>query len=64
VHIVRKKIDVQYLEIGMYVSELDRPWLGTPFLFQGFEIRSHAEIDELKRYCQWVYVDGDTTRSR
>lgn len=54
---VRKKIDVQYLEVGMYVAELDRPWLGTPFLFQGFEIRSPAEIDELKRYCKWVYVD-------
>lgn len=54
---MRKKIDVQYLEKGMYVAELDRPWLGTPFLFQGFEIRSEAEIDELKRYCQWVYVE-------
>jgi len=54
---VRKKIDVQYLEVGMYVAELDRPWLGTPFLFQGFEIRSQADIDELKRYCSWVYID-------
>ncbi len=57
VDIVRKKIDVQYLEVGMYVAELDRPWLGTPFLFQGFEIRSPDAIEELKRYCKWVYVD-------
>lgn len=41
----------------MYVAELDRPWLGTPFLFQGFKIRSHAEIEEIKRYCSWVYID-------
>lgn len=41
----------------MYVAELDRPWLGTPFLFQGFEIRSQEEIAELRRYCQWVYVN-------
>lgn len=54
---MRKKIDVQYLELGMYVTELDRPWLGTPFLFQGFEIRSQAELHELKRLCKWVYVD-------
>lgn len=54
---MRKKIDVQYLKPGMYVSELDRPWRETPFLFQGFEIRSQAEIDELGRYCKWVYVD-------
>jgi putative nucleotidyltransferase with HDIG domain len=54
---VRKKIDVQYLEMGMYIAELDRPWLGTPFLFQGFEVRSEAELLELKRLCKWVYVD-------
>jgi putative nucleotidyltransferase with HDIG domain len=45
----------------MYVAELDRPWLGTPFLFQGFEIRSPAEIDELKRFCKWVYVETPDT---
>ncbi len=28
---------VGLLEIGMYVIELDRPWLDSPFLFQGFE---------------------------
>jgi putative nucleotidyltransferase with HDIG domain len=41
----------------MYVSELDRPWLETPFLFQGFFIRSKNEIDELHEHCQFVYVD-------
>lgn len=60
---VRKKIDVQYLEMGMYVAELDRPWLGTPFLFQGFEIRSEAELLELKRLCKWVYVDTQSAFS-
>lgn len=58
---VRKKIDVQYLEMGMYVAELDRPWLGTPFLFQGFEIRSEAELLELKRLCRWVYIETPDT---
>jgi len=41
----------------MYVAELDRPWRETPFLFQGFEIRSPADIEELKRFCEWVYVE-------
>ena len=54
---MRKKIDVQYLEMGMYVAELDRPWLGTPFLFQGFHIRSQDELNELRRLCRWVYVE-------
>ncbi len=41
----------------MYVRELDRPWRDTPFLFQGFEIRSEDEIRELQRHCQHVYID-------
>ncbi len=53
---MKKKISVHDLELGMYVSELDRPWLETPFLFQGFEIRSVEEIAELRRYCRFVYI--------
>lgn len=52
-----RKLDVQELKLGMYVRELDRPWRETPFLFQGFEIRSENEIQELRRYCQHVYID-------
>ena len=54
---LQRKIDVSGLRVGMYVSELDRPWLETPFLFQGFFIRSKNEIDELHEHCQFVYVD-------
>ena len=54
---LQRKIDVSGLRVGMYVSELDRPWLETPFLFQGFFIRSKHEIDELHEHCQFVYVD-------
>jgi putative nucleotidyltransferase with HDIG domain len=53
----RRKIDVEGLRVGMYVSELDRPWLETPFLFQGFFIRSKNEIDELREHCQIVTID-------
>jgi len=49
-------IDVAQLSIGMYVCELDRPWRDTPFLFQGFEIRSEEEIETLRHYCRQVYV--------
>ena len=31
-----QKIYTHDLELGMYVANLDRPWLGTPFLLQGF----------------------------
>jgi len=53
----RRQIDVAGLRIGMYVSELDRPWLETPFLFQGFFIRSNNEINELRQYCNYVEID-------
>jgi putative nucleotidyltransferase with HDIG domain len=43
----------------MYVVELDRPWVDTPFLFQGFLISSEDEIDQLAEHCQFVYVDHD-----
>jgi HD-GYP domain-containing protein (c-di-GMP phosphodiesterase class II) len=48
----------------MYVAKLDRPWVETPFIFQGFEIRDQEEIDMLQRYCNVVYIDverGDLT---
>ncbi|MEX2496893.1 MAG: HD-GYP domain-containing protein [Woeseia sp.] len=51
-----EQISTDDLEQGMYVSQLDRPWLETPFLFQGFVIKSEAEIEELRRYCEQVYV--------
>lgn len=56
----RKLVDVGDLEIGMYVAELDRPWLETPFLFQGFYIRDDDEIAELREYCRQVYVSCET----
>ncbi len=47
------------LELGMYVIELDRSWLGTPFDFQGFPLTSEEQIESLKVYCRTVYVDPD-----
>jgi HD-GYP domain-containing protein (c-di-GMP phosphodiesterase class II) len=41
----------------MYVAQLDRPWLETPFVFQGFEIKEQSEIHALKSRCDFVYID-------
>ena len=48
----------------MYVSRLDRPWIGTPFPIQGFHIKTDADIEELQRYCQYVYIDGRRSQVR
>ncbi len=43
----------------MYVSRLDRPWVETHFLFQGFYISSDADMQELRRACEYVFVDPE-----
>ncbi len=43
----------------MYVSELDRPWLETPFLFQGFSISSQGDINELEHCCDYVFINEE-----
>jgi HD-GYP domain-containing protein (c-di-GMP phosphodiesterase class II) len=55
----RVKVDTMNLEPGMFVALLDRPWLETPFLLQGFEIREDSEIGLLRKFCKHVYVDVD-----
>ena len=51
------KVSVKGVELGMFVSRLDRPWLETSFPLQGFEIRSEEELQTLQRTCSHVYVD-------
>jgi putative nucleotidyltransferase with HDIG domain len=54
---VRKKIAVEDLCPGMWVVDLDRPWRETPFLFQGFEIKDDADLEQLRRFCRHVVVE-------
>ena len=45
----------------MYVAELDRPWTDTPFMFQGFHLRSDQQLETLKKFCKHVFVDMEKT---
>ncbi|MDX1298916.1 MAG: HD-GYP domain-containing protein [Pseudomonas sp.] len=56
--LTRVRIPVSELALGMHVIELDRPWLETDFLLQGFVIKHRAEIDSLQRQCVFVYIEG------
>lgn len=62
-YVEKVKLRVGDLRLGMYVCELDRPWLETPFLFQGFELKQEEDIDAVKRYCEYVYIDLLRTRA-
>ncbi|ACE84291.1 HD-GYP domain-containing protein [Cellvibrio japonicus] len=52
------KIHISELKIGMFVSKLDRDWLETPFLMQGFMIESLDDIDTVAEYAEYVWVDA------
>lgn len=53
------ELPVERLEYGMYVSKLDRPWQGTPFVFQGFVLKNEKQVEALKKYCKHVFVDPE-----
>jgi len=61
------KTSVNELDIGMFVSRLDRPWIKTPFALEGVQIASRADIENIRKYCNYVYVDieqGDSPDPR
>ena len=56
------EVNVTELQIGMYVSKLDRPWLNTSFMFQGFELKTNEDIAEVQKQCEFVYIDVVKTK--
>jgi len=56
---MKLKISSRKLVAGMFVADLDRPWIDTPFLFQGFLIENDEHLSQLQEYCQFVLVDPD-----
>ncbi|MEQ1487295.1 MAG: HD domain-containing phosphohydrolase [Methylotenera sp.] len=53
----KEKTPVAQLDIGMFVCELDRPWLGTPFMLEGLLIEDDEQIQTMASLCEFVYVD-------
>lgn len=45
------------LALGMFVAELDIPWLDSPFILQGFLIENETQLSELRTLCREVMVD-------
>lgn len=65
---MKEIVAVQDLRGGMFVSELDRPWLESPFMLQGFLIEDEATLTQIRQLCRFVYVDrirsvGDAWRA-
>ena len=51
------KVPAMNLRPGMFVAELDRPWLDTPFAMQGFVVRNPGEVPYISNYVDHVLVD-------
>jgi putative nucleotidyltransferase with HDIG domain len=58
---MKVKINASDLMLGMYVSELDKPWIESPFLFQGFTLENPDELERVRQCCSYVYVDTEKT---
>lgn len=58
------KLPAMNLVPGMFIAELDRPWLETPFALQGFVVRDAEEIKYVSNYVDHVYVDAEYTGAR
>jgi len=54
---MKKEVSVEQLQFGVYISELDRPWTGTPFMFQGFVLNNDRQLEAIKQYCKKVTID-------
>jgi HD-GYP domain-containing protein (c-di-GMP phosphodiesterase class II) len=52
-----RKVKSADLRIGMFVADLDRPWIDTPFLLQGFLIEDREQLDQVVECCAWVMID-------
>jgi HD-GYP domain-containing protein (c-di-GMP phosphodiesterase class II) len=53
----RYRLETSSLKLGMFVAELDRPWIDTPFLIEGMLLEKEQELLTLKQICHYVYVD-------
>lgn len=57
-----RKLPVEHLVPGLFVSALDRPWRGAPFLLQGFLLEDPSDLAWLRAHCRHVWVDPQKSR--
>lgn len=53
----RYLLPIEAVTVGMYVTDIDRPWLDTPFVMEGFLVRTEREILALRQHTRLAYVD-------
>jgi putative nucleotidyltransferase with HDIG domain len=56
---MKKRVETGGLKLGMYVFELDRPWLDAPFGVHSFSITTPELLTRLRQHCDYVFVETD-----
>lgn len=57
IDVKKEKLPTNQLALGMFIAELDKPWIESDFLLQGFVLEDQADLDKLVSTCAYVYVD-------
>ncbi len=52
-------VTTEDLRLGMFVAELDLPWLGMPFPLEGVLIDHPRQVEALRNRCHEVVIDID-----
>ena len=62
--VTKVRVESADLVVGMFVCDLDRPWLDSPFLIQGFYIKDNLDVDTVRDVCDYVFVDKFVERDQ
>ncbi|WP_449192433.1 DUF3391 domain-containing protein, partial [Thauera sp.] len=54
---MKRTLSTRDVKIGMFIAEIDRPWIETPFRLQGFLLENVDQMRALQEYCREVVVD-------
>ena len=54
-----RKVSTSQLKQGMFITHLDRPWIDTPFLYKDTTLENSEDINLVREYCNYVYIDPE-----
>ncbi|MFW5432119.1 MAG: HD-GYP domain-containing protein [Methylophilaceae bacterium] len=57
IDIKKEQIPAYQLELGMFIVELDKPWIESDFLMQGFLLEDQADLNKMRSTCEHVFID-------
>lgn len=57
IDIKNEKVLANQLALGMFVTKLDKPWIESDFMLQGFILEDQADLDKMAASCAYVYID-------